>query len=167
MARLARQRSSQWPALQLSLLDRQPVVSAATQTAIRRDGWNVEVIATDVFDWLRNAPPLPNEIIVANLFVHHFANAEVATLLSAIAARATAFVCCEPRRSRFALMGSYGLGALGCNAVTRHDAVASVHAGFRDRELSRLWPRQSGWMIAEAPAGLFLHRFVACRDAGC
>ena len=36
------------------------------------------------------------------------------------------------RRSAAALLGARMLRWLGCNAVTRHDAVRSVHAGFRD-----------------------------------
>jgi hypothetical protein len=52
---------------------------------------------------------------------------------------------------------------LGCNDVTRHDAVASVHAGFRDQEISEHWPRNPDWITDETTAGLFLHRFVALR----
>jgi hypothetical protein len=49
--------------------------------------------------------------------------------------------------------------------VTRHDAAISVRAGFRDRELSELWPDQAGWRLSEAPAPPFGHLFVARRDA--
>ncbi|MEO5623548.1 MAG: methyltransferase domain-containing protein [Dokdonella sp.] len=163
MARLAHQCGARWPSLHVSLLDLQPVVAPTTQAAIERRGWTVEVLRCDVFAWLREAPQQPNEIIVANLFVHHFDNAQIGTLLAAIAARAEGFVCCEPRRSRLALLGSHGLGALGCNDVTRHDAVASVHAGFRDQELSGQWPSCPGWITDEAAAGFFLHCFVARR----
>ena len=30
------------------------------------------------------------------------------------------------------------MGLIGCNSVTVHDARISVHAGFRDRELSAI-----------------------------
>jgi hypothetical protein len=54
------------------------------------------------------------------------------------------------------------LGAIGCNDVTRHDAVASVRAGFRDGQLSALWPA-GPWKLTERGAGLFSHLFVARR----
>ena len=163
MARLAGQRATLWPGLQVSLIDLQPVVVPSTQAAIERHGWPVEVVRADAFAWLRDAPRRANEIIIANLFVHHFSNAQIETLFADIAERATAFVCCEPRRSTIALLGSRCLIALGCNDVTRHDAVASVRAGFRDRELGQHWPAHPGWIAHEASAGLFLHRFVAQR----
>ena len=163
MVRLAHRCAARWPPVHVTLLDLQPVVAPATQAAIERHGWTVEVLRRDVFAWLREAPQQPNEIIVANLFMHHFDNAQIGTLLAAIAARAEGFVCCEPRRSRVALFGSQCLGALGCNDVTRHDAVVSVRAGFRDQELSGQWPHDPGWITDETAAGFFLHRFVARR----
>jgi Methyltransferase domain len=163
MARLARDRATRWPGLQVSLLDLQPVVVAQTHVAIERRGWPVEVVRADVFAWLNDAPQRSNEIIVANLFVHHFDSVQITRMFAGIAARASAFICCEPRRSRFALLGSRCVAALGCNDVTRHDAVASVHAGFCDEELTQHWPCDPDWITDEASAGLFLHRFIARR----
>jgi hypothetical protein len=104
--------------------------------------------------------------VFANLFVHHFEAERLARLLGGIAGRADAFVCCEPRRSRFALAGSRLLGLLGCNDVTRHDAVVSVHAGFRDDEIGAAWRAAvaNGWTMSETAAGAFSHLFVARRD---
>lgn len=163
MARLARDRAARWPDIRVGLLDLQPVVAAQTQAVIEQLGWSVEVVRADAFAWLEEAPRKSNEIIIANLFLHHFDSAQIKRLLAAIAARASAFVCCEPRRSRFALLGSRCVAALGCNDVTRHDAVASVHAGFCAQEISEHWPRNPDWITDEAPAGLFLQRFVAQR----
>ena len=61
------------------------------------------------------------------------------------------------------LAGSHMLGLIGCNDVTRHDAVLSVRAGFTGRELSALWPKDDGWMLEERRAGLFSHLFTAYR----
>jgi hypothetical protein len=44
--------------------------------------------------------------------------------------------------------------------VTRHDAVASVRAGFAGRELSGLWP-EAGWQRREGLALPFTHFFAA------
>ena len=81
---------------------------------------------------------------------------------SLLAGRTRCFVACEPRRSRLALAGSSLLGVIGCNDVTRHDAVVSVRAGFRDGELAALWPRD-GWEIRERGRGLFSHVLAARR----
>jgi len=162
MQRLAQRHAPRWPALRVTLLDRQPSVAAATRAAIESRGWRVDVISADVFDWLR-ALPAPDAIVVANLFVHHFEDAQVHALFRGIAAHARAFVCCEPRRSALALLGSRCLGLIGCNDVTRHDSVASVRAGFRGRDLSMLWPDMSHWSTSESAAGAFLHRFCAVR----
>lgn len=58
----------------------------------------------------------------------------------------------------------YLTGVIGANAVTREDAVLSVHAGFLGQELSALWPAQGEpWRIQECAAGLFSHCFCAER----
>jgi hypothetical protein len=45
-------------------------------------------------------------------------------------------------------------------AVTRHDAPASVRAGFAGLELSALWPNEGRWELHESTR-LFAHCFVA------
>ena len=78
-----------------------------------------------------------------------------------ISGRTNGFAACEPRRYPAALRASRWLWLLGCNQVTRHDAVASVRAGFDGRELSGFWPGNGNWQLREEAAGLFSHRFVA------
>jgi len=102
--------------------------------------------------------------IVANLFLHHLQRAALRELLGLIARRTRLFIACEPRRSGTALAASRLTWVLGCNAVTRHDAQASVRAGFRGRELSELWPCAEGWRLKEHAAWPFSHVFVARRD---
>jgi hypothetical protein len=164
--RLARRLARRWPKISIVLLDREPAVSAATLAAFNDLGWSAEVVAADVLDWFEETPRDPQSVIFANLFVHHFAGERLTRLLEVAARCSRFFVCCEPRRSKLALAASRLLGLIGCNAVTRHDAVVSVHAGFRDRELSMLWPkdRSVGWRLDEHAAGAFSHLFVAARD---
>ena len=45
-----------------------------------------------------------------------------------------------------------------------HDAVASVRAGFRGRELSDLWPMDRAWTLRERGAFPFTHAFFAHAD---
>lgn len=164
MLRVAQARANRWPPTSLGLLDMQPVIDANVLARYHALGWTPQVIHADVFNWLANASTGRDApIIIANLFLHHFDDTRLRDLLHGIATRARAFVCLEPRRSSFALFGSRMLGAIGCNAVTRHDAVVSVRAGFGDGELGALWPRDAGWSLDEGKAGLFSHRFIAVR----
>jgi hypothetical protein len=109
------------------------------------------------------SPGAPFDAVLANLFLHHF-DARLAELLAGAARLAPLFVATEPRRDAFTLAGSRLVGLIGANAVTRHDAPASVRAGFAGQELTALWPDQS-WQTEERRAGLFTHLFVARRDA--
>jgi hypothetical protein len=106
------------------------------------------------------------DAITANLFLHHFTESPLASLLAKLAPLTPLFVVCEPRRGALPLLGSRLLWAIGCNDVTRHDAVLSVEAGFSGRELSALWPEPSLWQLHEDAARLFTHCFVARRIRG-
>jgi hypothetical protein len=159
-ARLARSLPAARPGARFALLDRQEAVEGAALERIAARGWAPSVVVEDVFAWLE-APGPAYDAIVANLFLHHFEPQALQRLLALVARRARAFVACEPRRSAVALAGSRLLGALGCSDVTRHDAVVSVRAGFRDGEISALWPAGGGWRISEARRGLFSHGFCA------
>jgi len=166
LLRLGQSRGRQWPGISLGLLDLHPVVSTRTLAGYRALGWDAEVIQADVFAWLAHAAveaPAARPLVLANLFVHHFQGPRLQQLLAGIAARARAFICVEPCRSPLALLGSRLLGAIGCNDVTRHDAVTSVRAGFSGQELSALWPDPGAWNLEEGAAGLFSHRFLAMR----
>lgn len=150
--------------VRLTLVDRAPAVRGATLEQLGRLGWHASVAASDVFDCLEGTSQ-GFDAVFANLFLHHFDDARLARLLALLAERTRVFVACEPRRSAFALAGSRLLWALGCNDVTRHDAVASVRAGFADRELTALWPGGHGsaaWNLHERGAAPFSHLFVAC-----
>ena len=164
--RLARSLGNAWIGTHLTLLDLEPSVAQKTADAIRACGWTLEVVGADALDWLAARRRERVGVVFANLFVHHLEATRLTGLLGGIAARADAFVCCEPRRSRFALAGSKLLGLIGCNDVTRHDAVVSVHAGFRDDEIGVAWRAAvaDGWTLSEAAAGPFSHLFVARRD---
>lgn len=164
MLRVARRRAAKWPGVEVMIVDRQDLVASTTREAFGKLGWKLRVVTRDVFDWLDETPPVPHDLLCANLFLHHFAGDALARLLRGIAARSTAFVACEPRRAATALLGSYLVGLLGCNTVTRNDAILSVHAGFRDAELTAAWPMTRSWQIDEYPAGLFAHCFLAARS---
>jgi hypothetical protein len=158
MLRLARRLAPYWPGVSTVLVDQQGIVPAETREAVSRLGWRQQQITQDVFDYLAFAEPA--DIIIANLFLHHFKPPQLAEIFARSANLAPLFIALEPRRSMLPLMGSRLIFLLGCNHVSRHDAAASVRAGFRDRELSDLWPERSGWALHEGPAALS-HGFTA------
>ncbi len=180
-----------WPSVELRLLDRQDLVQPPTLAAFAACGWVAKPLVVDVLDWVgpssgasapaRGAvPPAATpawDLIIANLFLHHFDAAPLARLLAAAATRSRCFLACEPRRTGVALVGSHLVGLIGANAVTRADAVLSVHAGFRGQEISALWPASAvtagspgdpglaaAWTLDEHAAGLFSHSFRAERQ---
>lgn len=175
MLGVARALQGEWPEVKLTLLDRQHLLNASTIAEYARIGWTATAQVGDVFDWAFGqhtaAPPAhapPHwDLIVVNLFLHHFQTPQLSTLLAVIAARTEHFVACEPRRAWLAWAGSHLIGLLGVNAVTREDAVLSVRAGFCGTELETLWPTMAaGRSLAEYPAGLFSHCFVATNNPG-
>ena len=163
MLRLARTWVAQWPHVKLYLVDRQPAIAGATLDVFKSLGWNAEAVVAEATDWLTRMPPA--DIIVTNLFLHHFDDAPLADLLRRIAQKTHVFVACEPRRSKTALIGSQLLGLIGCGPVARYDAVVSVRAGFTGAELSALWPEKHRWQVHEHGAGLFGHCFLARRNS--
>jgi hypothetical protein len=125
-------------------------------------GWNVQRLSRDALDWARAPAQRQYDLCVTTLFLHHFESQALQLLLRAIAGCCRTFIALEPRRSRFAWVGSHLLGVLGANEVTREDGVTSVVAGFAADELSCLWPSDaSGWLLQEYFAWPFTHCFVA------
>jgi hypothetical protein len=143
------------------LVDQQALVTEATRAALEALSWHVDPIKADVFEWLSHRGSECADITIANLFLHHFEGQRLATLLREASRQTRTFVACEPRRSRGALGAASLMGVIGCNSVTVHDARISVRAGFRDGELSAIWPGGNGWALEENKAGRFTHGFVA------
>jgi SAM-dependent methyltransferase len=162
MLQVARRLAPRWPDVSVVLLDQQNIVSPATRAGFAALGWKVEPTSADVFDFLAQVHPV--DVVTANLFLHHFVDEQLRRLFEQIARATSLMVACEPRRSKLVVEASRLLWVVGCNDVSIHDAVVSARAGFSDRELSALWPRDPEWQLHEQTAGLFSHRFVARRS---
>jgi hypothetical protein len=165
MLRVAQRLSPTWSGIRATLLDKQSIVRSETFQTFQTLGWRAESVESDVFAWLRKPEPLAGDVVIANLFLHHFSAAQLQELLRGLTQRTNCFLALEPRRSALSLGSSRLVGLIGCNRVTRHDATVSVRAGFTGNELSRLWPADRGWTLQERPAGLFSHLFIARRLA--
>ena len=161
LLRVAEKTSSRWPKVKATLLDRQKIVKPDTLSSFTSIGWCADTITTDAFDWSQSS--WPAEVVVANLFLHHFNDARLSGLFRSVAAHTQLFIALEPRRGLWPLCCSRLLWAIGCNYVTRYDAVLSVRAGFNRNELSRLWPSGDDWQLTERSTGLFSHLFIAQR----
>ncbi len=148
----------------LTFVDRQSLLADATRERIEKLGVQVVVVQADVFTWLARGEPF--DLGLANLFLHHFPETELRSLLGQWAALGKVFLAVEPRRSAVSGVASRMLGLIGCNAVTRHDAAVSVQAGFAGKELSNCWPAAGQWTLVERRAGLFSHQFRAERGGG-
>ena len=165
MLGVAQRLARRWPAVELVLLDCKDAVTDATRRGYETLGWKLEVVAADVFDFLKKAATGPTDVITANLFLHQFSTEQLQLMLRLAAERTRVFAACEPRRAGLPLLFSRLVGFIGCNAVTRYDAPLSVRAGFVQQEISALWPAHGNWSLCERPARLFTHAFLAERNA--
>ena len=145
------------------LVDRQNIMRDDTEAALRALGYRPQRVTADVFEYLEAAPAA--DVLCVNLFLHHLSEPQLRRLFALAAQKCVLFVACEPRRGAWPQTASRMLWALGCNDVTRHDAVLSVRAGFAGVELSALWPERTVWRIEERAARLFSHLFVARRES--
>lgn len=157
--RVAKRLAPRWPNVRATLLDLQKNVTPDTFANLTALGWRPEILVADVFDWPHTFEL--DGVVIANLFLHHFEPARLATLLGIISRRTELFVAIEPRRGEMPLFLTHCLWAFGCNDVTRHDAVVSVRAGFDGDELSALWPDHENWQLTENRTGLASHLFIA------
>jgi len=150
------------PRVNVLFIDLQNLLSDDARIAFAILNWHVHSVEADIFDWLNN-PSTNTNVVLANLVLHHFTDAQLTLLFSQWAEKTDAFIAVEPRRGRWPLFCAQSLSLIGCNPVTCHDAPISVRAGFAGRELSALWPRNGDWELTERRAGLFSHLFVARR----
>jgi hypothetical protein len=164
LLRLARILRPKWRGVELTLLDRHPAVDSNTLDGYRGLEWRVNVVCEDVLVWAQRTDTERYDLCIATLFLHHFEDADLRTLLAGVAGKSRAFIACEPRRDRLSDLGSRLVAVLGSNAVTREDAIKSVAAGFAGEEISAAWPGDDkAWLLKEYRALPFSHCFLAAR----
>lgn len=139
----------------------------------RVPGAPADLVVSDAMSFLRSFQPHSRTALMANLFLHHLPDDVLRELFLEASRKVELFFACEPRRSRLSLQAVSLLPLLGCNAVTLHDAAASIRAGFFGRELAGLWPEEHsrarepavspGWSLTEYEAGFASHCFMASR----
>ena len=164
MEKLAIRFGPQWGKnVSVVFLDIHPTISNETRNAIEAQGWKIQIVQANLRDWVRQSQPESFDLIIANLFLHHFSFEELAIFFQAFAKTTESFLSCDPRRWEPAVLFAKLLWLIGCNFVTRHDANVSIRAGFRDEELSAIWPEESGFNLQENDASYASHLFFARR----
>lgn len=163
LLRIARRLAPKWYNVDVVFVDMQDLLLTETKADFAVLNWGARLMKADILQWLEDTVDEKCDVILANLVLHHFINDQLKTLFSLAARKANALIAVEPRRANFPLFCAKWLSIIGCNPVTCHDAPISVRAGFKDHELSALWPSDGRWVLRERAAGLFSHHFVARR----
>ena len=146
---------------ELILVDRANAADERVLAELRTRGFHPQVEQADAWEWVSTRTAQAGTWVVTNLFLHHFTEETLRSAFLSLSKKTAVCCACEPRRAAGPLLASRLLGLIGANAVTRHDAVVSVRAGFAGQELSSLWPTDSGWQLTERQAGWFSQLFLA------
>ncbi len=163
LVRIARSLGVKWHDVDVIFVDLQDLLLTETKADFAELNWGARSVKSDVLEWLENTAEEKCDVILANLVLHHFSDEQLKSLFSLAARKTDAFIAVEPKRAKFPLFCAKWLSLIGCNPVTCHDAPISVRAGFKNQELSALWPSDGNWELKERAAGLFSHHFVARR----
>lgn len=109
-------------------------------------------------------PMLPDaEIMVANLFLHHFENDQLQALGARLPESCRLFIACEPARRRLHSLQGHLLSALiDLSQVTHHDMLVSIRAGFIRDELPHALGLR-GWQTLVSVTALGAYHFTAWR----
>jgi len=105
-----------------------------------------------------------SEVVIANLFLHHFTSEQLRALGSRISSSTRLLIAAEPARLWIHTL----LGRLFCelaelNHVQRHDMQASIRAGFRGDELRVALGLDEKWQVSVQMHPLGAYRFMAWR----
>lgn len=111
------------------------------------------------------APSLPDsEVVIANLFLHHFTAEQLGLLGTRLSPTTRLLVAAEPARLGIhTLMGRLFCALAELNHVQRHDMQASIHAGFRGEELRLALGLGPEWEAQAHMHPLGGYRFAAWR----
>lgn len=114
-------------------------------------------------DVLAHALP-ETEIVVANLFLHHFTQEQLRLLGSRLSPVTRLIVAAEPaRRWIYSLMGHLFCAVAELNHVQRFDMQASIRAGFHGQELQQALGLGDEWQVRAYEHPMGGYRFLAWR----
>lgn len=134
----------------------------AFDLAPRSEPWPAEAHWTQG-DVMAQALP-DTEIVIANLFLHHFTTDQLRLLGSRLSPVTRLIIAAEPARYWIhSLSGRLFCELAELNHVQRHDMQASIRAGFRGDELREALALDATWRtcVSHHPCGAY--RFMAWR----
>ena len=116
----------------------------AVDLAVQPQNWPAGAV------WHRGdlfAMPLPDcEILIANLFLHHFTSDQLSRLGAQLSPKTRLIIAAEPARYFAHKISGWLFTRLArLNHVTRYDMQVSIRAGFRGDELPRSLALQAPW----------------------
>jgi hypothetical protein len=111
------------------------------------------------------AQTLPDcEILVANLFLHHFTEEQLARLGTRLSPKTRLILAAEPARYFIHKISGWLFSNLTrLNHVTRYDMQVSIRAGFRGDELPRALGLGNEWRRRCQSRPFGANRMVLCR----
>ena len=132
--------------------------------AVRQVNWpkRAQWIQGDLFE---HALPA-SEVLIANLILHHFTDAQLRRLASRIPQQTRLILASEPARH----WSPSFFGRLLCSAarfhpITRHDMQISIRAGFRGSELVEALDLGSDWSCTHSASLAGAYHMIAVRRA--
>src|ERR1043166_6594754 len=105
MLRVAGLLAQRWRKVSVTMLDQQDIVEPSTRRGFNALGWSFKTITGDLFGASGRLPDV--DVSTANLFLHHFGDAQLGPLFARLAPLAPLFVTCEPRRGALPLFSSH------------------------------------------------------------
>ncbi|MBB5040230.1 methyltransferase domain-containing protein [Prosthecobacter dejongeii] len=134
----------------------------AFDLAPRPASWPADAAWTQGDLFAQNLPP--SQVLIANLFLHHFEAAPLHLLGSRIAPETQLILAAEPARYRIhTFMGRLFCSLAQLNWVTRYDMQVSIRAGFRGQELPDFLGLDSSWEISVRETVFGGYRMMARR----
>ena len=109
--------------------------------------------------------PLPaTEVVLANLFLHHFQADQLRALGDRLSPETRLIIAAEPARQYIhTLLGRIFCGITRLHPITRYDMQVSIRAGFRGNELAESLGLGPGWESTATSRPFGAYRFVARR----
>ena len=120
------------------------------------------------YQWLQQdlltSPYPPADMVIANLFLHHFDSQQLHVIGERLRASCRHLIVNEPARRSLHLYQGKLLNLLGIHPITRHDMAISIRAGFLEQELvCDLGLKRPAWTIHQHCSWLGAYRLIASK----
>ena len=77
LLRIARRFATRWDDVDVTFVDLQDLLSHETKANFAALNWEVRSVQADVFQWMRRTIAEKTDVVLANLVLHHFSEAEL------------------------------------------------------------------------------------------